>query len=52
MNDYMTLKAKMFGAVMNVTLSNPPINLQNDAMMADLSALVARLEARSVQRSL
>jgi enoyl-CoA hydratase/carnithine racemase len=45
MTDYMTLKVKMSGAVMNVTLSNPPINLQTDAMMADLSALVAGLEA-------
>jgi enoyl-CoA hydratase/carnithine racemase len=45
MSDYKTLRIERVGAVMNVTISNPPINLQNDAMMADLWALVSRLEA-------
>jgi enoyl-CoA hydratase/carnithine racemase len=45
MSDYETLRIDHVGAVMNVTISNPPINLQNDAMMADLNRLVGRLEA-------
>jgi enoyl-CoA hydratase/carnithine racemase len=45
MREYKTLRVEMSGAVMTVTISNPPINLQDDAMMEDLSALVARPEA-------
>jgi hypothetical protein len=45
MSDYETLLVRTSHAVMTVTLSNPPINLETDAMMADLDRLVALLEA-------
>jgi enoyl-CoA hydratase/carnithine racemase len=44
MNEYETLRVEMNGAVMNVILSHPPINLMDDAMVADLGNLVTRLE--------
>src|SRR4029077_19833219 len=45
MSDYEPLLVRTSHAVMTVTLSNPPINLETDAMMADLDRLVALLEA-------
>jgi enoyl-CoA hydratase/carnithine racemase len=45
MSGYETLLVRTSHAVMIVTLSNPPINLETDAMMADLDRLVALLEA-------
>jgi hypothetical protein len=39
MSDYETLLVRTAHAVMTVTLSNPPINLETDAMMADLDRL-------------
>lgn len=44
MSDYKTLLVSSSHAVMTVTLSNPPINLETDAMMADLNRLVTFLE--------
>jgi enoyl-CoA hydratase/carnithine racemase len=44
MSDYETLQVHTAHAVMTVTLSNPPINLETDAMMADLDRLVTFLE--------
>jgi hypothetical protein len=44
MSDYKTLLVSSSHAVMTVTLSNPPINLETDAMMADLDRLVTFLE--------
>jgi len=44
MFNYETLKIHTENAVMTVTLSNPPINLETDAMMADLDRLITFLE--------
>jgi len=44
MSDFETLQVSTAHAVMTVTLSNPPINLETDAMMADLDRLVTGLE--------
>jgi enoyl-CoA hydratase/carnithine racemase len=44
MSDYETLLVRTAHAVMTVTLSNPPINLETDAMMADLDRLITLLE--------
>ncbi|WP_043288357.1 enoyl-CoA hydratase/isomerase family protein [Paraburkholderia oxyphila] len=44
MSDYETLRIDTSHSVMTVTLSNPPINLETDAMMADLDRLVTFLE--------
>jgi enoyl-CoA hydratase/carnithine racemase len=45
MPEYKTLKIDKVGKVMNVILHNPPINLQDDDMMADLNHLVSFLES-------
>jgi hypothetical protein len=50
MSNYETLLVRTAHAVMTVTLSNPPINLETDAIMADLDRPVTRLEGRGERR--
>ncbi len=45
MSEYKTFSFEVNGNVAKVTFSNPPINLIDDAMNADLSKLVQMLEA-------